>query len=896
MIPSVKVEARMFKDAAKMQTRAMSISSIRTKIADMNFWDSLIDQNVGKETPLKRSSSVNNTGALLFERISLANKFAQDGRVSKISILGGRRSYSTEKNNRDENGHNDKGHSLPGGERNSNNKSNDPKKDLAEEIPSKMINNLLNKEKFFEKNPPPGFEHFFDKGRSSNKQQESKQEESSGVEGKKDEGMPKRQDKSKRPQQGTPKGGAGSGSGSGNGGGAGSGGNGSGVLLYLLAPLVLYQMLGYVGGLETEVLTWQEVRSRYLEKGLVARFIVINRSLVRVVLLDSPVENKQVNEYGNNSNEYAFSDDAKVQQQQVQGKDGRKPRRKKQVEFNIGSVEAFERDLTDAQNELGIPPAYRIPVEYETETPLGQILLNFGPTLLLIGAFVYMSRRGVGGAGGGSGGIFGVGKSKAQMYNKETDIKVKFKHVAGCDEAKEEIMEFVNFLKNPDRYERLGAKIPRGAILSGPPGTGKTLLAKATAGEAGVPFFSVSGSEFVEMFVGVGASRVRDLFQNAKKNSPCIIFIDEIDAIGKSRGGGKQFSGGNDERESTLNQLLVEMDGFSSDAHIVVLAGTNRPDVLDSALTRPGRFDRRISLDLPDIGGRADIYKVHLKPIKTNENLEKLANRMAVLTPGFSGADIANVCNEAALIAARRNAQLVELQHFEAAIERVIAGLEKKSRVLSPEEKKTVAHHEAGHAVAGWFLKHADPLLKVSIIPRGIGALGYAQYLPKDQYLYSTEQLMDRMCMTLGGRASEELFFGVVTTGAADDLQKVTRMAYAQIVQYGMNKNVGQINFNDPQNEQRFNRPYSEATAELIDKEARSMIDVAYARTLTLLTEKRAEVEKVAQRLLEKEVLQRQDMLDLLGPRPFGEKVQYEDFILDEPSSKPEDESKNEKQ
>ncbi|KAJ2579698.1 AAA ATPase afg3 [Coemansia sp. RSA 1694] len=454
-------------------------------------------------------------------------------------------------------------------------------------------------------------------------------------------------------------------------------------------------------------------------------------------------------------------------------------------------------------------------------------------------------------------------------------------------------MEFVKFLKEPEVYERLGAKIPKGAILSGPPGTGKTLLAKATAGEAGVPFLSVSGSEFVEMFVGVGSARIRDLFQTAKKNAPCIIFIDEIDAIGKARGRAGAM-GGNDERESTLNQLLVEMDGFGSSEHIVMLAGTNRPDVLDPALTRPGRFDRHISIDRPDIKGRAAIFRVHLGPILTSEDKSKLANKMAAMTPGFSGADIANVCNEAALIGARAGSSQVMLTHFEQAIERVIAGLEKKSRVLSPEEKKTVAYHEAGHAVSGWFLKHADPLLKVSIIPRGQGALGYAQYLPRDQYLFSTDQLRDRMCMTLGGRASEELFFGVITTGASDDLQKVTRMAYAQVVQYGMNKRVGQLNFIDQQQaEQQFHKPYSEATAEIIDEEVRKMITDAYAATLALLTEKRAAVDKVAQLLLKKEVLGREDMLELLGPRPFKEKVQYEEFVLDSPSSSPNEPPKS---
>ncbi|RKO95754.1 ATP-dependent metallopeptidase Hfl, partial [Caulochytrium protostelioides] len=394
---------------------------------------------------------------------------------------------------------------------------------------------------------------------------------------------------------------------------------------------------------------------------------------------------------------------------------------------------------------------------------------------------------------GGPGGIFGIGKSRAKLYNQETDVKIRFRDVAGMGEAKNEVMEFVKFLKNPEMHERLGAKIPKGAILSGPPGTGKTLLAKATAGEAGVPFLSVSGSEFVEMFVGVGSSRVRDLFTNAKQHAPCIIFIDEIDAIGKARGRGGVM-GGNDERESTLNQLLVEMDGFGSNEHVVVLAGTNRPDVLDQALLRPGRFDRHIQIDRPELSGRVEIFKVHLKPIKLQTaDVDRLAKKLAALTPGMSGADIHNVCNEAALIAARYQSAAVDEHHFEQAIERVIAGLEKRSRLLSPDEKKIVAHHEAGHAVAGWFLRHAHPLLKVSIIPRGMGALGYAQYLPKEDYLHSTSQLLDMMCMTLGGRVAERLFFNSITTGAQDDLQKVTRMAYDQVRTYGMTDRLGNI-------------------------------------------------------------------------------------------------------
>lgn len=441
-------------------------------------------------------------------------------------------------------------------------------------------------------------------------------------------------------------------------------------------------------------ITWQEFRTTFLDKGLVDKLVVVNGHKVRVKLHANAPANL-------GSGEYYFS---------------------------IGSVEAFERKLDEAQAELSIPSHERIPVAYNDEVSTLRMVAEFAPTIVMIGFFYWLSKRGA--SGGGGGGIFSIGKSKAKLFDKDTQVKVKFKDVAGMDEAKEEIMEFVHFLKDPKKYERLGAKIPRGAILSGPPGTGKTLIAKATAGEASVPFLSVSGSEFVEMFVGVGSSRVRDLFASAKKHAPCIIFIDEIDAIGKSRSQGGKMGGGNDERETTLNQLLVEMDGFGTNEHIVVLAGTNRPDVLDSALMRPGRFDRHIAIDRPDVSGRKGIYLVHLGPLRLSVDLtdvQALAQKLAVLTPGFSGADISNVCNEAALRAARRGSDSVESIDFDTAIERVIVGLERKSRVLSPEEKKTVAYHEAGHAVAGWFLEHADPILKVSIVPRGTGALGYAQ-------------------------------------------------------------------------------------------------------------------------------------------------------------------------
>merc|ERR1711953_4587 len=491
-----------------------------------------------------------------------------------------------------------------------------------------------------------------------------------------------------------------------------------------------------------------------------------------------------------------------------------------------------------------------------------------------------MGGGGRGGRAGGGGGMFGMGNvanTTAKLVNAN-EINVAFKDVAGCEEAKIEIMEFVNFLKNPQQYIELGAKIPKGAILNGPPGTGKTLLAKATAGEANVPFVSVSGSEFLEMFVGVGPARVRDMFAMARKHSPCILFIDEIDAVGRKRG--RNVGGGNSEAENTLNQLLVEMDGFNTgQSNIIVLGATNRMDILDNALLRPGRFDRQIYVPAPDIKGRASIFKVHLGELKTDLNKDDLARKMASLTPGFTGADIANVCNEAALIAARELAGSIVNKHFEAAIERVIAGLEKKTQVLQPDEKRTVAYHEAGHAVTGWFLEYADPLLKVSIIPRGKG-LGYAQYLPKENYLLSTEQLYDRMCMTLGGRAAEMIFFNRITTGAQDDLQKVTKSAYAQITQYGMNERGGNISFEQPQpGDMVFEKPFSEATAQLIDEEAHKMIRTAMDRTLQLIRDHKDDVIRVAERLLKQEVLGRDDMIELLGPRPFAEKHTYEQFV-----------------
>ncbi|HUC79368.1 MAG TPA: ATP-dependent zinc metalloprotease FtsH, partial [Flavisolibacter sp.] len=443
-----------------------------------------------------------------------------------------------------------------------------------------------------------------------------------------------------------------------------------------------------------------------------------------------------------------------------------------------------------------------------------------------------------------------------------------FADVAGLDEAKVEVMEIVDFLRNPKKYTSLGGKIPKGALLVGPPGTGKTLLAKAMAGEAQVPFFSLSGSDFVEMFVGVGASRVRDLFKQAREKAPCVIFIDEIDAIGRARGKNMMMS--NDERESTLNQLLVEIDGFGTDTGIIVLAATNRPDVLDTALLRPGRFDRQISIDKPDVKGREAIFKVHLKPIKVSEKVD--IHKLAEQTPGFAGADIANVCNEAALIAARKGKGAVDMSDFQDAVDRVIGGLEKKNKIISPEEKKIIAYHEAGHAICGWFLEHAYPLLKVTIVPRGTAALGYAQYTPKEQYLYNTDQLHDQICMTLGGRAAEEIFFGKISTGAQNDLQQITRIATAMVTVYGMSDKVGNISYYDPQSENQFSKPYSDETAKIIDEEVRRLIDEAYTRTKGLLTERRGEVEKLAEELLEKEVLFQSDVEALIGPRPYEEK------------------------
>ncbi|MFT7588609.1 MAG: AFG3 family protein [Limisphaerales bacterium] len=508
-------------------------------------------------------------------------------------------------------------------------------------------------------------------------------------------------------------------------------------------------------------------------------------------------------------------------------------------------------------------------VEYSAQTQvewMRGILAWVLPIIVIVAIWIFIMRK-VTGGGGMTGGsqIFNIGKSKANLYDKDTTVNVTFDDVAGLDEAKVEVMEVVDFLKNPGKYTSLGGKIPKGVLLVGEPGTGKTLLAKAMAGEAQVPFFSISGSDFVELFVGVGASRVRDLFKQAREKAPSIVFIDEIDAIGRARG--KNMMQSNDERENTLNQLLVEMDGFSSEKGVILLAATNRPDVLDQALLRPGRFDRQISIDKPDLVGREQIFRVHLKPIKGGSDLDP--GKLASMTPGFAGAEIANVCNEAALIAARKGKKSVGLEDFNDAVDRVIGGLEKKNKLISPEEKKIIAYHEAGHAICGWYLEHADPLVKVSIIPRGIAALGYAQYLPKEQYLYTREQLTDMMCMTLGGRAAEAIIFERISTGAQNDLEKITRMAYGMVTIYGMTEAVGNVSFNDTNGDYKFIKPYSEETAKVIDNEVRSIIDEAYIRTKELLEDKKEDLIKVAKLLLEKEIIYKTDVEKLIGPRPF---------------------------
>ena len=509
---------------------------------------------------------------------------------------------------------------------------------------------------------------------------------------------------------------------------------------------------------------------------------------------------------------------------------------------------------------------YDIEVRFDTSSEVWGVLLTFAPFLLLIVFWIWMMRRMQGGAGGGSGGVFNVGKSKAQLFDKDSSQKVTFKDVAGLSEAKEEVQEIVEFLKNPGNYTNLGGKIPKGALLVGPPGTGKTLLAKAVAGEANVPFFSISGSDFVEMFVGVGASRVRDLFRQAKEKAPCIVFIDEIDAVGRARGKNTNF-GSNDERENTLNQLLTEMDGFGSNSGVIILAATNRADVLDKALLRAGRFDRQIYVELPDLNDRREIFKVHLRPIKIDEsiNIDFLARQ----TPGFSGADIANVCNEAALIAARKKKKFVQREDFMNAVDRIVGGLEKKNKIITQEEKKSIAIHEAGHATLSWFLEHANPLVKVTIVPRG-KALGAAWYLPEERQITTKDQMLDEMCALLGGRAAEDLFIGQISSGAMNDLERVTKQAYAMVTYMGMSDKLPNLSYYDSSGQEyTFSKPYSEDTAELIDTEVKNMISEQYERAKQILGDKAEGHEKLAQILLEKEIIYADDLVHIFGKRQW---------------------------
>ncbi|MAU58650.1 MAG: peptidase M41 [Flavobacteriaceae bacterium] len=595
---------------------------------------------------------------------------------------------------------------------------------------------------------------------------------------------------------------------------------------------------------------------KYLNDGDISEVIVIrNKSSVRVTLNPDAL-NKAEHQITKSRNIFG--------QENISGP---------HYQFEVGSLELFEEKLEKARSK-GIP--FRL--EFITiENRWLDVIIGFLPIIIIIGVWIFLMRRMSGGAGGAGSQIFNIGKSKAKLFDQNTDIKINFKDVAGLEGAKEEVQEIVDFLKNPKKYTVLGGKIPKGALLIGQPGTGKTLLAKAVAGEAKVPFFSLSGSDFVEMFVGVGASRVRDLFKKAKDKAPSIIFIDEIDAIGRARGK-NNFTGSNDERENTLNQLLTEMDGFGTNTNVIVIAATNRADVLDKALMRAGRFDRQIYVDLPDLIERKEIFKVHLKPLKISKALD--IDFLSKQTPGFSGADIANVCNEAALIAARKNKKSVGKQDFLDAVDRIVGGLEKKNKIITPEEKKTIAYHEAGHAIVSWLLEHAAPLVKVTIVPRG-QSLGAAWYLPEERQIVRTEQMLDEMCAALGGRAAEKIIFNKISTGALSDLEKVTRSARAMVSVYGLNDELGNITYHDSsgQSEYNFTKPYSEETAKIIDKEISTIIENEYKRAIKLLKSSKSKLVKLANRLLEKEVIFKDDLENILGKRPFKtnqEKIEEE--------------------
>jgi cell division protease FtsH len=643
------------------------------------------------------------------------------------------------------------------------------------------------------------------------------------------------------------------------------------LTIFLLLAVVL-GIFYFQRGSSAVVITEKQFESMMLDEAVKEVVLVSNQNYVEITLNQQALQETKYKSMVESENPFSLSQSGP------------------HFRLKVPSVEVFNENYKELEAQLSAEE--RIGYKTEERSDFTSIIINWGFLFLLLFGFWFLMRRMAGGGGPG-GQIFNIGKSRAALFDAENKVKITFADVAGLDEAKEEVAEIVDFLKNPSKYTNLGGKIPKGALLVGTPGTGKTLLAKAVAGEAGVPFFTLSGSDFVEMFVGVGAARVRDLFKQAKEKAPCIIFIDEIDAVGRSRGRG-HLPGTNDERENTLNSLLAEMDGFGTDSGVIILAATNRPDVLDSALLRPGRFDRQIAIDKPDIVGREAIFKVHLKPIKITKEVDP--KRLAAQTPGFAGAEIANVCNEAALIAARKNKKGVEMQDFHDAIDRVIGGLEKKTKLISPEEKNIVAHHEAGHAIAGWYLEHADPLVKVSIVPRGVAALGYAQYLPKEQFLYRTEQLLDEMCMTLGGRAAEDILFGKISTGAQNDLERITKMAYSMVTIYGMNEKIGQVSFYDSQqSEYNFQKPYSEATAETIDEEVRKLISEAYERTKKLLSDKREELVKVAEELLDKEILFQADLERLIGKRPFDKETNYQAYMNKKEEGKVEEKEEESK-
>jgi len=618
--------------------------------------------------------------------------------------------------------------------------------------------------------------------------------------------------------------------------------------VYGLIAVVFIGVQYYLSTSSSPVETnWSEVKSTMLANNDIERIVVVNEKKANIFIKKNSIQ-KYEPQFNENYSKPA--------------EDG------PHFTFTIGSVETFERNLREAQESTAdeILPEYK-----EERNWAGELLWTVGPFVLIILLWLWIFRRMSRGAGGGAGGIFNVGKSQAKIFDKDQKVTTSFKDVAGLAEAKQEVEEIVEFLRNPAKFTKLGGKIPKGALLVGPPGTGKTLLARAVAGEASVPFFSMSGSDFVEMFVGVGASRVRDLFKQAKEKAPCIIFIDEIDAIGRARGKNSNF-GSNDERENTLNQLLTEMDGFDTNSGVIILAATNRADVLDRALMRAGRFDRQIHVELPDLKERAEIFKVHLRPLKLGDDVK--VDFLAKQTPGFSGADIANVCNESALIAARKSRESVTKQDFLDAVDRIIGGLEKKNKIISKDEKKTIAYHEAGHATISWLLEHAHPLVKVTIVPRG-KALGAAWYLPEERSITTKDQLLDEMCSALGGRAAEQLIFGRVSSGAQNDLEKVTKQAYAMVSYFGMSEKVGNVSYYDSsgQSDYAFTKPYSEKTAELIDEEVKLLIDGQYQRAKKVLKEHTEGHEKLAEQLLEREVIFSEDLEYIFGKRPWDKKL-----------------------